>query len=136
MKMINREDITLDDITYECIVWRCDKCNCEVVVNIDGLPMITDSKPRKIVEPNYCPECGEAISIENNWKQRVVVEYTQVYERYKKLLSMIVKAKAGLLAFEPNCPISLLEKQLKAMEEYIAWLRIRAEIEDIDLGDK
>ena len=56
--MTNQEEILVDEICYDCIVWTCDKCGCEMVVDIDGLPMIKDGKARNVVEPTFCPECG------------------------------------------------------------------------------
>lgn len=57
-RMTNQEEILVDEICYDCIVWTCERCGCEMVVDIDGLPMIKDGKARNVVEPTFCPECG------------------------------------------------------------------------------
>ena len=47
--------------------------------------------------------------------------------------SMIEKYKAGKLDFTPACPVELLERQLKAMQEYLTCLKTRATIEGIEV---
>jgi hypothetical protein len=70
------------------------------------------------------------------YKIRFKNEYKELKERYNKLHKMIVKAEAGTLDFEFDCPLSLLENQARVMGEYLHILEIRAEIEKIDLEDK
>lgn len=69
-----------------------------------------------------------------DYKERMKVEYHQVKERYDKLDAMTVKYEAGTLDFEPTCPLELLLKQKAYMGNYIRILKIRAEIEGIDLN--
>lgn len=69
-----------------------------------------------------------------DYKIRVAKEYQELKEKYKKLHKMLIKNEAGTLKFKLNCPIYLLERQYKAMEEYLHALEIRAEIENIDLN--
>ena len=69
----------------------------------------------------------------NDFKDRLKAEYYQVKIRYEKLHKMIVKYEAGILNFEPKCPIDLLKQQAKNMGKYLYTLEIRAEIEGIDL---
>ena len=47
---------------------------------------------------------------------------------------MLIKYEAGTLEFTPSCDISILDDQLYYMQNYLRTLRIRAEIENIDLG--
>ena len=49
-------------------------------------------------------------------------------------LIMTVKYEAGTLNFTPSCPLELLKEQKKYMGNYIRTLKIRAEIEKIDLN--
>ncbi len=69
-----------------------------------------------------------------NYKERFKAEYLQTKIRYDKLDAMTVKYEAGTLNFTPSCPLELLKEQKKYMGNYIRTLRIRAEIENIDLN--
>ena len=68
-----------------------------------------------------------------DYKQRMVKEYTELKERYTKLHRMLVKHDAGKLEFTLNCPIDLLRQQESIMEEYLYTLEVRASIEGIEL---
>lgn len=46
---------------------------------------------------------------------------------------MLAKWDEGILNFEPTCPRSTYNMQIKAMTDYIAILEARAVIEGIDL---
>lgn len=72
--------------------------------------------------------------ISEPYKDRFVQEYHQLKERYDKLDAVTIKYEAGTLDFKPNCPIELLLEQKKHMGRYLRCLRIRAEIEHVDLG--
>ena len=69
----------------------------------------------------------------DNYKERFKAEYYQLVTRYKGLKSMLAKWDEGTLNFEPICPRSTYNMQIKAMADYIAILEARAAIEDIDL---
>lgn len=69
-----------------------------------------------------------------NYKDRFQAEYYQTKIRYNKLHAMTVKYEAGILNFEPSCPLELLLKQKKSMGEYLHALEVRAEIEHIELN--
>lgn len=71
----------------------------------------------------------------NDYKERFKAEYRQVKIRYEKLRTMINKYHAGILNFEPTCPIEKLEDQLYYMNEYMRALEVRALIENIDLRE-
>ena len=66
-------------------------------------------------------------------KDRFKAEYYQLEDRATKLSNMLEKYKAGTLNFTPSCSYELLNSQLKAMNEYLKYLMIRAEIEGIEL---
>lgn len=69
----------------------------------------------------------------SDYKERLKAEYQQVVIRYKKLAAMLEKWDAGELNFEPTCPRSTYNMQIKAMTDYIAVLEARAVMEDVDL---
>ncbi len=70
-----------------------------------------------------------------DYKERFRAEYLQVVIRYKKLKAMLSKWDNKILNFEPVCPRSTYNMQIKAMEDYIAVLEARAVMEDIELED-
>lgn len=69
----------------------------------------------------------------NDYKERFKAEYYQLVTRYKGLKSMIIKWDNGTLNFEPTCPRSTYNMQIKAMADYIAVLEARAVMENIVL---
>lgn len=81
-------------------------------------------------------ELKDTIELMNSedYKERFKAEYLQAKIRYDKLDSMTVKYEAGTLNFTPSCSLELLKEQKKYMGNYIRTLKIRAEIEKIDLN--
>lgn len=71
----------------------------------------------------------------NDFKERFRAEYFQTKIRYDKLDEMTVCYEAGTLPFTPNCSLELLKEQKKYMGNYIRCLKIRAQIENIDLRE-
>lgn len=71
--------------------------------------------------------------LDADYKERFKAEYHQVKIRYDKLDDMTVKYEAGTLKFIPSCSLELLKEQKKHMGNYIRCLKIRAEIEGIEL---
>ncbi len=71
--------------------------------------------------------------LSNDYKERFKGEYWQLVTRYKGLKSMLDKWDNGTLTFEPTCPRSTYNMQIKAMTDYIAVLEARAVMEGIDL---
>lgn len=69
-----------------------------------------------------------------DYKERFKAEYQQAKIRYDKLDAMIVKHEAGTLPFTPTCSLELLKEQKTHMGDYIRCLKIRAEIEGIELS--
>ena len=82
-------------------------------------------------------ELKETVDFMNSkdYKERFKAEYLQTKIRYEKLNNMLIKYEAGTLGFEPTCPKKILEDQLYYMNEYLRTLRIRAEIENINLEE-
>lgn len=74
-----------------------------------------------------------ALMQSEDYKERFIAEYIQAKIRYDKLDEMTVKYEAGTLNFTPKCSLELLKEQKKFMGNYIRTLKIRAEIENIDL---
>ena len=68
-----------------------------------------------------------------DYKDRFRAEFYQLEERIDKLSNMLEIYKAGTLDFTPSCSYELLNNQLKAMNEYLLYLTIRAEIEGIEI---
>jgi len=68
-----------------------------------------------------------------DYKERFKAEYYQLKIRYDKLDAMTVKYEAGTLNFTPSCSLDLLKEQKKHMGNYLRSLKIRAEIEGIEL---
>lgn len=68
-----------------------------------------------------------------DYKERFKAEYQQNVIRYQKLVAMLEKWDKEELKFEPVCPRSTYNMQIKAMTDYIAVLEARAVIEGISL---
>ena len=68
-----------------------------------------------------------------DYKERFKAEYQQVVIRYKKLRHMLEKWDNGELRFNPTCPRSTYNMQIKAMADYIAVLEARAVMENVEL---
>ena len=69
----------------------------------------------------------------SDYKERFKAEYYQLVTRYRGLKSMLTKWDEGTLNFEPTCPRSTYNLQIKAMADYIAILEARAVMERIIL---
>ena len=68
-----------------------------------------------------------------DYKDRFRAEFYQLEDRIDKLSNMLEIYKAGTLDFTPSCSYELLNSQLRAMNEYLLYLTIRAEIEGIEI---
>ena len=68
-----------------------------------------------------------------DFKERFKAEYYQLSIRLYSLTSMLIKWENNMLDFEPKCSKETLENQVKFMKGYLDILRLRAEIEEIDL---
>ena len=69
----------------------------------------------------------------SDYKERFKAEYAQLVIRYNGLRNMLEKWDNGTLEFEPTCPRSTYNLQIKAMTDYIAVLEARAVMEDVDI---
>ena len=80
---------------------------------------------------------ADTVEMMNNadYKERFKAEYAQLVIRYNGLRNMLEKWDDGTLEFEPTCPRSTYNLQIKAMTDYIAVLEARAVMENVDLGD-
>ena len=68
-----------------------------------------------------------------DFKERFKAEYYQLSLRLYSLTSMLIKWENNMLDFEPKCSKETLENQVIFMHGYIDILRLRAQIEEIDL---
>lgn len=82
-------------------------------------------------------ELKDTIGMMNSkdYNKRFEAEYYQTKIRYDKLSDMTAKYEADTLNFTPKCSLELLKEQKKYMGQYIRCLKIRAEIEGINLRD-
>lgn len=71
--------------------------------------------------------------LSDDYKDRFVAEYYQTKIRYDKLRNLITQVAAGTAKITPTCSLQVLETQLGDMDQYLADLEVRAQIEDIDL---
>ena len=69
----------------------------------------------------------------DDYKERFKAEYYQLVIRYRGLKSMLTKWDERTLNFEPTCPRSTYNMQIKAITDYIAVLEARAVMEDVEL---
>ncbi len=76
------------------------------------------------------PSCGPALA---PWQERMIKEYVELKDRYCKLHRIITQMEAGTCDFNPDCQLSLLQRQACAMGEYLHVLELRAEIEKVPL---
>lgn len=71
--------------------------------------------------------------LSDDYKERFRAEYHQLVNRENKLQKLVKGYKDGTLDFKPKCSLDLLTWQLKTMQQYKYVLKLRAEIEKIDL---
>lgn len=69
----------------------------------------------------------------SDYKDIFKAEYYQAKIRYDKLDDITVKYEANTLTFTPKCSLTLLKEQKMYLGNYIRILKIRAEIEGIEL---
>lgn len=71
--------------------------------------------------------------VSESYRERFKAEYYQLDIRANKLAKMLSDWKNCKLKFEPKCDYGLLFKQFQLMDEYRMILRVRAQIEGIEL---
>ncbi|MDY2912477.1 MAG: hypothetical protein SOT58_10595 [Agathobacter sp.] len=78
---------------------------------------------------------SETVEMMNStdYKERFKAEYNQLAIRYRGLKTMLDNWDNGTLKFEPTCPRSTYNMQIKAMTDYLAVLEARAVMENIVL---
>lgn len=69
----------------------------------------------------------------SDYRERFKAEYYQLLLRIDALTSMLIKWENNMLDFEPKCSKETLENQVIFMQGYMGILRLRAEIEGIDV---
>lgn len=77
--------------------------------------------------------CMQMVSYD--YQERFLAEYIQLKNRLIGLAKMLDNWDKGNLNFTPNCPRCTYKLQMKAMEDYIAILTMRANMEGIDLPE-
>ena len=90
---------------------------------------------KKIGEFNMIETLKDTVELMNSedYKERFIAEYRQLVIRYRGLENMLYKWDRGELNFNPTCPRSTYNMQIKAMTDYIAVLEVRAVMEGIVL---
>lgn len=71
--------------------------------------------------------------VSESYKERFKAEYYQLDIRTRNLDKMLYEWRANKLKFKPTCDYGLLFKQFQLMDEYRMILRVRAQIEGIEL---
>lgn len=71
--------------------------------------------------------------LSDDYKDRFKAEYHQTRIRFEKLKDMVDKWDKGKLPFNPICSRDTYNWQLKTMEEYLQILKMRANMEGIEL---
>ena len=71
--------------------------------------------------------------ISEDFKERFKAEYYQLLFRLNTLKSMLFLWENNMLDFVPKCSKEILVNQATFMQGYIDILRLRAQIEEIDL---
>ena len=69
----------------------------------------------------------------SDYRERFKAEYYQLLFRLDALTSMLIKWDNNMLEFEPKCLKETLENQVIFMQGYMGILRLRAEIEGIEI---
>ena len=137
---------------------KCETCNHEPICAYcaehleefslpaeNGACDLYDPRPERIACECRTPDPNESARLSSpfyqtvegmlssDYKERFKAEYKQTKIRYDKLHTMLVKADAGKLEFEPTCPLDLLRHQAQAMGQYLYCLEVRAQMEGVEL---
>lgn len=82
-------------------------------------------------------ELSDTVSLmtSDDYKERFKAEYLQTKIRRDRLKSMIQKWDNGALNFVPKCPRNVLIYQLALMNAYLGALKMRADIEMVDIDN-
>jgi len=74
-----------------------------------------------------------SLMLSSDYKDRMKAEYYHLLNRKENLEAVLKLWDSGRLTFTPDCPRSIYDLQMRAMNEYQAILEARAKIERIDL---
>ena len=69
----------------------------------------------------------------SDYRERFKAEYYQLLFSLDALTSILIKWDNNMLEYEPKCSKATLENQVIFMQGYMGILRLRAEIEGIDI---
>ena len=69
------------------------------------------------------------------YKMMMVNDYRDLKKKHNDLRNMLAASEAGVLKFEPACPINILREQEIAMDRLLYTMEKRAAVEKIDLSD-
>lgn len=65
----------------------------------------------------------------DDYRERLMEEYTQLAEKFVKLGSTIDQALEGTLPYKLHCPLEIMMTQYFAMQTYLSVLDMRIKIE-------
>ena len=71
--------------------------------------------------------------LSGDYKDRMKAEYYHLQNRKENLEAVLKLWDKGKLSFEPDCPRSIYDLQLRAMKDYMTILEARAKIENVVL---
>lgn len=74
-----------------------------------------------------------SLMLSSDYKDRMKAEYYHLLNRKENLEAVLKLWDSGKLNFTPDCPRSIYDLQLRAMNDYKAVLEARAKIEKITL---
>ena len=74
-----------------------------------------------------------SLMLSSDYKDRMKAEYYHLQNRMENLEAVIKLWDSGKLPFTPDCPRSIYDLQMRAMNDYKAILEARAKIEGVAL---
>ena len=74
-----------------------------------------------------------SLMLSSDYKDRMKAEYYHLLNRKENLEAVLKLWDSGKLTFPPDCPRSIYDLQMRAMNDYQAVLEARAKIEGIAL---
>ena len=73
------------------------------------------------------------LMLSQDYKERMKGEYYHLLNRKENLEAVLKLWDSGKLTFTPDCPRSIYDLQMRAMNDYQAVLEARAKIEGVTL---
>ncbi len=74
-----------------------------------------------------------SLMLSSDYKDRMKAEYYHLLNRKENLEAVLKLWDSGKLTFTPDCPRSIYDLQMRAMNDYQAVLEARAKIEGVAL---